>query len=60
MQLLLFTNAWASAVITYELCMSMCNYYFWVPHEHEQLLLLSKAWAWAVIPYELRMGMWSY
>ena len=44
-QLLLSSNAWAWAVITYELRMTMGNYYWWVAHDNENLLLLSNAWA---------------
>ena len=37
-QLLLISCAWACAVITEELRMSMSTYYSWVTHEHKQLL----------------------
>ena len=58
-QFLLITCAWAWAIITDELRMSICSYYWRVAHEHEHLLLLSNAWALAVITYEFRMSMSS-
>ena len=59
-QLLLMSCAWACAVITDELLMSMSSYYWWVFHEHKHFLLLSNASAWVVITYELRLSMRNY